>query len=71
MDEFFNEQKLNDFYRCDFCNQTNKHSVKTSKIWRTPEILIIHLKRSQFGKKNNEKISFPTELLSLKDNMNN
>ncbi len=69
--EFFGEERLCDFYKCEYCGETNKHSTKSTKFWRTPEILIIHLKRSQFGKKNQDPITFPMDYLSLKSHINN
>lgn len=52
LNDYFGDEKLTDYYKCQFCGQTNKNSTKTVKLWKTPEILIIQLKRSQFGKKN-------------------
>lgn len=52
MDDFFGDEKLADYYACQFCGKINKNSIKTTQLWRVPQILMIQLKRSQFGKKN-------------------
>lgn len=60
---------MTDFYNCEFCGKSNKKSIKTTKFWRTPEYLIIHLKRSQFGRKNTDLIKFPIDHMSVKNYM--
>lgn len=71
MDEYFSDEKLCDFYKCEYCGQTNKNSVKKTKIWRAPENLILHLKRSQFGNKITTPITFPVDILNIKAYLNN
>ena len=66
--EFFQPEKLSDFYLCSNCGKSSKKSTKSLQLWRVPRFVIIHLKRSQFGKKNNEAISIP-ESLSFKPYM--
>ena len=52
-------------FRCNNCQSRNKGSV-TKEIWRTPQILIIHLKRFKEERgvltKINRPISYPTTL---------
>lgn len=43
-DEVVNNSSEDDAWRCDGCNQCVE-SKKTTKLWRTPQILIISLKR--------------------------
>jgi len=68
LSSFFEPEKLSDFYLCNKCGKSSKKSTKTLQIWRVPRFLIIHLKRSQFGKKNTDPITIP-ESLSLKSYM--
>jgi ubiquitin C-terminal hydrolase len=68
LEEFFEPEKLSDYYLCGNCNKSSKKSTKTLQIWRAPRFLIIHLKRSQFTKKNNDPIKLP-ETLSMKSFM--
>ena len=62
LDSYFEPEKLSDFYRCDHCGKSSKRSTKTTQPWRLPKFLIIHLKRSQFGKKNTDPIELPDSL---------
>jgi ubiquitin C-terminal hydrolase len=66
--EFFEPEKLSDFYLCSECGKSSKKSIKTLQLWRVPRFLIFHLKRSQFGTKNTDPISIP-ESLTLKPYM--
>lgn len=59
LQDFFEPEKLSDYYLCGNCNKSSKKSTKTIQLWRVPKFLIIHLKRSQFGKKNVDPISVP------------
>jgi ubiquitin C-terminal hydrolase len=66
MDLYFHDETLNDTieWKCDECKQKSK-SIKSLKLWRNPNILIISLKRFTYDmKKNNKLISIP-EYLSL------
>ena len=53
-DSLVKEEQLdkNNLYKCDLCGFKNK-AFKTSLVWRTPKILIIHIKR--FITNNNNK----------------
>ncbi len=59
LQDFFEPEKLSDYYLCGNCNKSSKKSLKTIQLWRAPRFLIIHLKRSQFGKKNTDAITLP------------
>ena len=66
-----NEQLDNDNkVECDFCGLFNKSYTK-SLLWKTPEILVIHIKRfivNSYGKtirKLNNKINYPIYNLDL------
>ena len=56
--------------KCNFCFQKNQ-SKKHTKIWKTPKILIIHIKRfmvnmyGQIGQKINNMVSYPIENLNI------
>ena len=66
LDMYFHDETLNESieWRCDECKQKSK-SIKSMKLWRNPNILIISLKRFTYDmKKNNKVISVP-EYLSL------
>lgn len=63
---FFKEEELNttqtNQWTCDKCNK-NVTSLKTHLIWRSPEILMLSLKRfTDDLKKNNKNIEVPLEL---------
>jgi ubiquitin C-terminal hydrolase len=63
MDEYFSDEKLCDFYKCEYCGQTNKNSVKKTKIWRAPENLILHLKTIPVRKQNHNPNHIPGRYL--------
>ncbi|VDD93746.1 unnamed protein product [Enterobius vermicularis] len=53
-------------WKCPDCNHYRDSSLKTG-IWRTPQILVIHLKRSFDGvNKNDTLVAFGTDTLDLK-----
>lgn len=65
-----------DMYHCSHCNKKEKTQINIY-IWKSPEILIMHLKRfeneyisQQYSRqsKTNSVIKFPLEGLSLRDN---
>ncbi len=74
---FSKEETLSetDKYKCDGCKLMTT-GVKSMKIWKTPQILIIHLKRFRHVvhqnrvsmEKNNSLVKFPFVNLDLKDN---
>ena len=71
-DKFISEEELdyNNTYMCDLCNIKNK-GQSFSYLWRTPKILILHLKRFIFNnhgeviKKNTDNIDYPIRNLDL------
>ena len=64
--EYFGEESLSDFYVCSKCGKSSKKSMKRSELWRCPNYLIIQLKRSQFGRKNSERIKIPVKCLNVR-----
>lgn len=64
--EYFDVEALSDFYYCSSCKKSSKKSLKRSELWRNPNYLIVQLKRSQFGRKNSERIRIPVKCLNLK-----
>ena len=66
LQEYFGEESLSDFYVCSKCGKSSKKSMKRSELWRCPNYLIIQLKRSQFGKKNSERIKIPVKCLNVR-----
>ena len=61
-EEFINSHEL--LWTCDMCKQKHK-SIKTTKLWRIPNILIISLKRfTDDLRKLNNQIKIP-EILDL------
>ncbi|ORX54887.1 cysteine proteinase [Piromyces finnis] len=66
--EFSAEEQLDDEYKCEKCKSLQKAS-KCLKIYKCPEILVIHLKRFSYNlyirKKINDEVEFPTENLVL------
>lgn len=68
IEQFFKEEDLeDDLYKCMKCGKTN--SCKKLNLWRLPKILVVHLKRFNFGKFRREKIDtyvrFPVKNLDL------
>lgn len=57
---------MSDYYFCSSCKKSSKKSLKRTELWRNPNYLIIQLKRSQFGRKNNDQIQIPVRCLNLK-----
>jgi len=66
--EFSAEEELDDEYKCERCKSPQK-AKKCLKIYKCPEILVIHLKRFSFNfyirKKIDDEVEFPTENLVL------
>ena len=75
LDEFFKEEQMDkdNMIKCDFCGRLNK-SVKHTKLFKLPKILIIQLKRfrvNNYGiinQKINKMIEYP---INLEININN
>jgi ubiquitin C-terminal hydrolase len=73
-DEFIKQEQLdeNNMFNCDFCGLKNR-SYKKTLFWRTPKILILHLKRfSQYdiltdtlSQKLTNNIEYPIKNLNL------
>jgi ubiquitin C-terminal hydrolase len=74
MDYTFKDEKFDKHNKanCDFCGIKNKSTRKT-KLWKTPKILIIHLKRfkmNEYGQqvaKITNQIQYPIKELNLND----
>jgi len=66
--EFSAEEQLDDEYKCERCKSAQKAS-KCLKIYKCPEILVLHLKRFSYNvyirKKIEDEVEFPTENLVL------
>lgn len=66
-DEYFKDETINSeekLWTCDKCN-TKSPSVKTTKLWRNPHVLIVSLKRFTHDlNKNNKPVEIP-EVLNL------
>jgi ubiquitin carboxyl-terminal hydrolase 8 len=74
LDEFFKDEKIKDVWTCDGCNKKHE-SVKTTKLWRNPHVLIVSLKRFTHDlQKNSKRIEIPDilnlERYSLTNNTN-
>lgn len=77
LDHYTEEETLdkNNKVTCDFCMRKNQ-SIKKNKIWKTPKILIIHLKRflvNQYGiptQKLFNMIDYPIENLDMSEYIN-
>jgi ubiquitin C-terminal hydrolase len=69
MEHFLKEELLEDLFYCEKCKDRRK-SKKKFMIWKTPTILVIHLKRFHYGKYKREKIRhsviFPIKDFNLK-----
>lgn len=69
IEHFLKEEQLDDLYTCEKC-KTPRKSTKKFIIWRVPQILVIHLKRFEYGKFRREKIRrnviFPVKQLDLR-----
>eukprot|EP01016_Furgasonia_blochmanni_P046622 TRINITY_DN6746_c0_g1_i8.p3 TRINITY_DN6746_c0_g1~~TRINITY_DN6746_c0_g1_i8.p3 ORF type:complete len:155 (+),score=33.87 TRINITY_DN6746_c0_g1_i8:60-467(+) len=67
--EFVNDEQIMEGYKCEKCKKESKVSRKLS-IWRLPEVLVVHLKRFDFGRFRREKINtrvrFPVNNLDLR-----
>ena len=68
LDEFIKEETVDkdNMIKCDFCGHYNK-SNKQNKIWKTPKILIIQLKRFKVNEQNrrikiSKMIEYPINL---------
>ncbi|ORY52240.1 ubiquitin carboxyl-terminal hydrolase 2-like protein [Neocallimastix californiae] len=66
--EFSAEEELDDAYKCEKCKSPQR-AKKCLKIYKCPEILVIHLKRFSFNfyirRKIDDEVEFPTENLVL------
>jgi ubiquitin C-terminal hydrolase len=69
IEHFLKEEQLDGLFTCEKY-KTPRKSTKKFVIWRVPQILVIHLKRFDYGKYRREKIRrnvvFPVEGLDLK-----
>ena len=71
IEHFFKEEELEpDHYKCANSNCGKTNSTKKIFLWRLPKILVIHLKRFNFGRFRREKIDtlvrFPLKNLDLR-----
>ncbi|KAI8838388.1 hypothetical protein BC829DRAFT_364889 [Chytridium lagenaria] len=68
LSEFATEEVLEQLYRCGRCKSDQKAS-KSLRLYRCPEVLVLHLKRFSYTMFSRDKIetkvSFPLERLSL------
>ncbi|KAI9105652.1 hypothetical protein DFS34DRAFT_21539 [Phlyctochytrium arcticum] len=66
--EYVKEEYLDDAYKCEGCN-TRQQASKSLRLYRCPEILVLHLKRFSYSEYSRDKIEtdvdFPTSKLSL------
>lgn len=77
LDFYFKNEKLDKMNKlsCNFCFLKNQSNIKT-KIWKTPKILVIHLKRFMVNDYNIptqkliNKINFPINNLNISDYIN-
>jgi len=63
LDLSFNDEIIN--ADCHFCNKKMTDKISKSKLWKTPEILIIYLCRLNLNEKINYNILYPIENLNL------
>lgn len=63
LDLSFNNEMIN--ANCHFCNKKMTNKISKSKLWKTPEILIIYLCRLNINEKINYNILYPIENLNL------
>lgn len=67
LDELCSDQQLdiNNKITCDFCGLPNR-ALKKTLFWKTPKILVIHIKRFGNGQqKNTTNINYPVQNLDL------
>ena len=69
IEHFLKEEQLDDLFTCEKC-KTRRKSTKKFVIWKVPDILVIHIKRFEYGKYRREKIRrnvvFPVQDLDLR-----
>jgi ubiquitin carboxyl-terminal hydrolase 4/11/15 len=66
LNEFGKEKTLSNAWYCPRCKE-HRQAQKKFELWRTPDILVMHLKRFSLNRKLDLPVIFPLEGLDLQD----